>query len=291
MSRRRRGKARLACRLAWLGLGWPGLITVIAAAAEPPAGKYLSFLACPIARDTGPVTDLCFLAEHDGERYALVNPPDWGVPQLHHRVLVEGLMKDGPLVCGARAIEGRASVMTELAAECDTVLPYDEIVKGAAGGVFNSGSPAQRAHAEELLRRAQSEPRASIEPAVLDPPPPPVPIPPFDTRTLTVIYPFASTRGSGPDMVKLRDLAAYASIAKARRVSVTGYRAVSLLEDGSELAEPADLARARAQKIAGILTRLGVTPKLMQVRWEDEAIPGSGKEDWRNRKAEISIEP
>ena len=74
-------------------------------------------------------------------------------------------------------------------------------------------------------------------------------------------------------------------------MSVTGYRAVSLLEDGSELAEPVDLARARAEKIAVILTRLGVAPKLMRVRWEDAAIAGSGKEDWRNRKAEISIEP
>jgi hypothetical protein len=92
-------------------------------------------------------------------------------------------------------------------------------------------------------------------------------------------------------MVKLRDLAAYAGIAKARHVWVTGYRAVSLLEDGGELSEPADLARERAEKIAGILTRLGVTPKLMQVRWEDAAIRGSGKEDWRNRKAEISVEP
>lgn len=265
-------------------------MAVTAAAAEPP-GKYVSFLACPIARDTGPVTDLCFLAEHNGERYALVNPPDWGVPQLHHRVLVEGLVKEGPSVCGARPLEGRASVMSEISAECDTVLPYDEIVKGAAGGVFNNGSPAQRAHAEELLRRSQTEPRASIEPAVLDPPPPPVPMPPFETRTLTVIYPFASTRGSGPDMVKLRDLALYARVAGARRVAVTGYRAVSLLEDGSELIEPEVLARARAEKIAGILARLGVNSRLMQVRWEEAAIPGSGKEDWRNRKAEISIEP
>jgi hypothetical protein len=272
-------------------LVWLSLVTVVAAAAEPPAGSYVSFLACPIARDTGPVTDLCFLAEHNGEQYVLANPPDWGVPQLHHRVLVEGVVKDGPLICGARPFEGRASVMSELAPECDTVLPYDEVVKGTAGGVFNSGSPAQRAHAEELLRRMQSEPRASIEPAILDPPPPPVPVPPFEVRTLTVIYPFASTRGSGPDMVKLRDLAAYAGIAKARRVSVTGYRAVSHLEDGSELTEPSDLARARAEKIAGILTRLGVNARLMHVRWEETAIPGSGKEDWRNRKAEISIEP
>jgi outer membrane protein OmpA-like peptidoglycan-associated protein len=286
VSRKQRVKSRFRGRFAWFGL-----VAVIAAAAEPPAGKYLSFLACPIARDTGPVTDVCFLAEHNGEQYALANPPDWGVPQLHHRVLVEGLVKEGPLVCGARPFEGRTSVMSELAAECGTVLPYDEIVKGAAGGVFNSGSPAQRAHAEELLRRAQSEPRATIEPAILDPPAPPVPTLPFETRTLTVIYPFASTRGSGPDMVKLRDLAAYAGIAKARRVSVMGYRAISLLEDGSELTEPANLARARAEKIAGILVRLGVNAKLVQVRWEDAAIPGSGREDWRNRRAEISIEP
>jgi len=125
VSAKNRFRSNLTGRLAWLGLAWACLITVIAAA-EPPAGKYVSFLACPIARDTGPVTDVCFLAEHNGERYALVNPPDWGVPQLKHRVLVEGRVAAGSF-CGAITIEGRASVLPDIDNSCNTVLPFDGV--------------------------------------------------------------------------------------------------------------------------------------------------------------------
>src|SRR5580658_2167236 len=136
-----------------------GICTLTAFAclgAEPPAAA-LSFIACSIARDTGPDTDLCFIAEQDGNRYALVNPPDWGVPQLKHRVLVEGRVVSGSF-CGATPIEGRASVLPDIDNSCNTVLPFDGVIKGTAGGVFNSGSPQQRAYAQDLARRAALDP-------------------------------------------------------------------------------------------------------------------------------------
>src|ERR1700726_2388765 len=110
--RKRKGRSRqLLERVVTRGFFVCGLygLAVLASAAEPAPGTAISFLACPIARDTGPDTDLCFFAEHDGTRYALVNPPDWGVPQLKHRVLVEGHVKEGASSCGAVGIEGRAS--------------------------------------------------------------------------------------------------------------------------------------------------------------------------------------
>jgi outer membrane protein OmpA-like peptidoglycan-associated protein len=261
------------------------------AAADSPASHYVSFLACPIVRDTGPDTDVCFFTEHDGQRYALVNPPDWGVPQLHHRVLVEGMVKDGRPVCGASPLEGRASVMPEIAAECGVIMPFDEVVKGVAGGVFNNGSPQQRAYAQDLAQRAAKDPRLSIEPAILDPPEAPPAVAPFEVRKLTLIYPFGSTRAAGPDMVKLRDLAGFSRLAAAHRLSITGYQGVSLLSDGTRLEEPPELARNRAQKIAAIFARLGVTQKIMSVNWEAQPIAGTGTDDWRNRKVEISVEP
>jgi outer membrane protein OmpA-like peptidoglycan-associated protein len=262
-----------------------------AAMAEPPAGTPVSFLACPIARDTGPDTDLCFYAEHDGNRYALVNPPDWGVPQLKHRVLVEGRVSGGSLFCGAIAIEGRASVMREIDDSCAEIAPFDNIVKGVAGGVFNSGSPQQRAFAEDLARRASLDPSLSVEPAILDPPPAPAPVAPFDPRALVITYPFDSDRGPGPDMRKLQDLAEFARVAKARNVQVSGYCAVSRLSDGSELAETPAIARSRAVKIAGILNGLGVDSKVTHVRWEARPIAGTGDGDWRNRKVEVTVTP
>ncbi len=268
-----------------------GLALTLPAVGDPPSGRYVSFTACPIARDTGPDTDVCFVAEYEGERYALANPPDWGVPQLHHRVLVEGVGKDGALVCGATPLEGRASVMPEIDAQCGEILPDDAQVKGAGGGVFNSGTAQQRAYAQELARRATEDPRASIEPAILDPPPSAPSAPPYAPRQLSLIYPFGSTRAAGPDMIKVREIAQFARTAKVHRVTVIGYRAASLLSDGSELQEGADLARSRAEKIGAILTRLGVGSKVLRVSWIGQAIPGTGREDWRNRRVDISVEP
>jgi outer membrane protein OmpA-like peptidoglycan-associated protein len=266
-------------------------MAAFALAADPRPGTAVSFLACPIARDTGPDTDLCFFAEYDGVRYALVNPPDWGVPQLKHRVLVEGRVKEGAPYCGAVPIEGRASVIAELDDSCNTLLPFDGIIKGIAGGVFNSGTPQQRALAEDLARRAALDPALSIEPAIAEALPPPPPVPPFERRTLSIMYPFDSDRASGPDMIKLKELALFAKVAGARSVQVIGYRATSRLSDGSNLVERPQMAQARATKIASILAALGVDAKRSQVSWETQTIGGSGEEDWRNRKVEVSVDP
>jgi outer membrane protein OmpA-like peptidoglycan-associated protein len=264
-------------------------LSTAAAAAEPP-GTPLSFLACPVARDTGPDTDLCFFTEYKGDRYALVNPPDFGAPQLKHRVLVEARVKEGTR-CGATMIEGRVSVMPEVDPACDTLVPFDGVIKGEVGGVFNSGTPQQRAFAEDLARRAALDPRLSVEPAIGNPPPAPPPAPPFTARTLAIVYPFDSDRGAGPDMVKLKELVEYVRAAKAAHVDILGNRAVSRLSDGSELVEKSNLAEARARKIAGIMIALGVDEKIVRVRWESDAVPGKGDEDWRNRKVEVTVTP
>jgi outer membrane protein OmpA-like peptidoglycan-associated protein len=277
------GRRRIAASIIGIAAG--------IASAAPPAGTPVSFVACPVARDTGPDTDLCFFAEHDGNRYALVNPPDWGMPQLQHRVLVEGHVKDGPPVCGAIAIEGRVSVLAEIDESCSLIVPFDGVVKGESGGVFNRGTPQQRAFAEDLARRSVADPRLSLEPAILDPPPSPAPTPPFAARTLVIAYPFNSDRGSGPDMLKLKDLAAYARIAKARSIRVMGYRAISRLSDGGEMTEGAGLAQARATKVAAILGALGVDAKVTHVSWNGGALAGTGDDDWRNRKVEVEVTP
>jgi outer membrane protein OmpA-like peptidoglycan-associated protein len=270
-----------------------GCVAAFAAtvAGQPPVGAPVSFLACPIARDTGPDTDVCFLAEHEGRLYALGNPPDFGAPQLKHRVLVEGRIADAAAACGALPLVGRVSVMAEIDQACDVILPFDGVIKGAAGGVFNSGSAEQRAAAQELARRVALDPRLSVEPAILDPAPAPLPTPPFEPRTLVIWYPFDSDRGPGPDMVKLRELAIYAREAKARGVEISGYRAVSRLSDGTQLVERAFMAEARARKIAAILEGIGVGPRLLKVRWERDAIGGTGDEDWKNRKVEVTVRP
>jgi hypothetical protein len=266
-------------------LGWLAGPTVAmlagAAAAAPAIGAYVSFVGCPIARDTGPDTDLCFLAEHRGERFGLTNPPDFGNPQLKHRVLVEGRVVEGSS-CGAVRLDGRVSVLSELDPGCDQLLPYDEAVRGVAGGVFNSGSPEQRARAQDLARRAEADPALSIEPAIPDPPPPP------PVRDLTVVFPFDSDRGSGPDMLSLTALARTAK-GEGAPVEVFARRAASKLSDGQVMTERPEMGRRRAEKMAAILTGLGVSPDKVRVRWDDAPAPPAGQDDWRSRRAEIRI--
>jgi outer membrane protein OmpA-like peptidoglycan-associated protein len=267
-----------------------GILSGTAVLAAEPPGTPISFLACPVARDTGPDTDVCFFAEYKGARYVLANPPDFGSPQLKHQVLVEARVKEGTR-CGATVIEGRVSVMPEVDTACDTIVPFDGVIKGEVGGVFLSGTPQQRAFAEDLARRAAVDPRLTVVPAIENPAPPPLPAPPFTTQTLVIAYPFDSDRGPGPDMVKLKNLVDYVRVAKAKRVDILGNRATSRLSDGSEMVEKPNLAEARARKIAGIMTALGVDEKLVHVRWESDAIAGKGDEDWRNRKVEVTVTP
>lgn len=57
------------------------------------------------------------------------------------------------------------------------------------------------------------------------------------------------------------------------------------------LTESPELAETRAGKIAGILSALGVDPKVTEVSWASYAIAGKGADDRRNRKVEIAVTP
>src|SRR5687767_4567280 len=98
------------------------------AAAETPQ-QHLSFVSCPIVRDTKTVP--CWLAEYEGQTYFLtiqtdvsapVNPP-W----LGHRVLVEGVVSNEPNICGGRVLKPvTLSVLPELDGSCNTILPAED---------------------------------------------------------------------------------------------------------------------------------------------------------------------
>src|SRR5262245_22448531 len=98
---------------------------------QPPADRR-NFLACPIVRDTKTVP--CWLAEMDGELYFLGIQEDtgaaWYPPQLGHKVLVEGTVSSEPRVCGGIVLKPLVtSVMPEIEASCNTLLPAEEGVE------------------------------------------------------------------------------------------------------------------------------------------------------------------
>lgn len=250
---------------------------------QSSGGKPVSFLACPVAQDTGPNTDVCFFVEYHGQRFGLPELPDWGSPQLMHEVLVEGHTESGVRVCGGTALKGRASVMQEIDAGCNTLVPY----QGSP-----SEAPAEPLTAREkaLARQVAKDPAVSVLPAYsgFDYPRPPQP--PYKATRFAVSYPFDSDRGPALDMMSVRELAVLAMRSRAR-VDVRGFRADSRLMDGHVLEENAGMAEDRARKIAGILVGLGVSPQKIHVSWQGSAIPGSGDDDWRSRKVEIAVTP
>lgn len=274
--------------------GSAGFLTLFmsgVAAAAPAVGAAVSFVACPVARDTGPNTDLCFSTEYDGVVYALTSPPDWGAPQLKHRVLVEGVVRDGPNVCGGLPLDGRVSVLPDIDSACDRILPFDGVIVGVAGGVFNSGPAEQRARMVDLARRAQGdEPALSILPVAADPPPPAAFSPPFAARRFTLYYPFDSDRATGPDMIEVVDLVRYAVASKAQ-IRIVSRQGVSKLSNGVLLAEPSGTAMRRADKLAGIMVGLGVAPDSVTTETIATAAAPDGVEDWRDRRIELHVVP
>ena len=71
------------------------------AAAAPPAGERISFVSCPIVRDTRSVP--CWLSEYQGDLYYLTIQSDVSAavqpPLLGHQVLVEGVVSAAAPIC------------------------------------------------------------------------------------------------------------------------------------------------------------------------------------------------
>ena len=76
------------------------MISVLLFGAAQLHAENLSFVTCPIVRDTKTVP--CWLAEYKGETYYLGNQggvaQDFYPPQLNHEVLVEGVVVEGQLL-------------------------------------------------------------------------------------------------------------------------------------------------------------------------------------------------
>lgn len=241
-------------------------------AAEPPEpGTPVSFTACPVARDMGPEADLCFYFEHEGVKYGLVNPRFFGSPQLLHRVLVEGKVKEGPLLCGGIPVEGIASVMPEIDANCNTMLPADERYTID----FNPRPPGPSSG--RLAFAANPGPR---------PAPPP---PPQGPQTVDIYFDFdkgVSFRHPG----ELSSILRIARQLPARRARITGVRGAHLLSDGTLLRESEGVGRRRAEEVAGLLRGAGLDAEV-ELDWIDGEAEADGVDDWRSRRVTVVLTP
>jgi len=231
-------------------------------------GQQRSFVACPIVRDTKTVP--CFLAEYDGEVYYLGIQQDitaeFHPPQLKHEVLVEGRVAEGPRVCGGIPLKPVSiSVLKEVNLGCNTLLPPEPGIEAPAA----LRGPGPSSHPLETAR-------ASREPLT-------------GPHEFAVLYAFNDYYLDFHGDRAVTEAADYAKRIGASSVKVAGYRATSLLSNGTGLIEKAGLAERRAQNIVTVLRGLGVSGVI--VEWKSEAEPGDGLADASRRRVTILVTP
>lgn len=244
------------------------------AAAGPKPGERLSFVSCPIVRDTRSVP--CWLTEQNGELYYLTIQSDVSAevqpPMLGHQVLVEGVVSNKPRICGGVVLEPvRLSVMPERDANCSTMLPADDRYTID----FNPRPPG---------------PSGGRLAFAADPSAPPRPAPKFEGRqTIEIYFDFDKS-------VSFRhpsDLMAVLERARqigATRGTVTGVRGAHKLSDGTLLEESSGIAQRRADEVARLLAGAGLKTPLA-VATADGKSEADGVDDWRSRRVTVVLEP
>jgi hypothetical protein len=251
------------------------MLTPAVLMAEPGVGERISFVSCPIVRDTRTVP--CWLSEYDGDLYYLTIQSDVSAevqpPMLGHEVLVEGVVADSAPICGGIVLDNvRLSVMPELDANCNTMLPADDRYTID----FNPRPPGPSAG------RLAFAPGPNARPAA--PPPPPE-----GKQTVDIYFDFdkgVSFRHPGNLSAILR----LAEQLPARRITVTGVTGAHRLSDGTLLRESAAVGQRRAEEIAGLLTGAGlaVAP---DIEWTDGEAEADGVDDWQTRRVRVVLEP
>jgi hypothetical protein len=232
------------------------------------AGERLSFVACPIVRDTSTVP--CWLAEHRGQLYFLtlqtdvsapVNPP-W----LGHRVLVEGEIANEPDICGGKVLKPLAlSVLQELDASCNTMLPAEDR--------YDLTFEAPRPPGPSRGRLAFGDPTArNSAPA----------------REISLQYEFDGMVAFRHAQ-KLQQLLDAARATRAGELRITGYRSASRLSDGTVMRERESIGRERAEQVRELLRGAGLDGVKYTLRTEDRAKRPNGVDDAANRRVDVTI--
>jgi hypothetical protein len=251
-------------------LGTTALVGTAMAAAPPAAS--VTFVACPVYRDTDNGRKSgCWLATDpaSGIRYDVTQSRS--KPQMGREILVEGLLahepgQDDP--CGGTVVAPvHVSVLTST---CPSfMLPAE-------------GHPGRRFHLDPTLVLPPSD--------VVRPPLPP----PFPPRDWIIEFSYQSDFLQYQySEVILDEIARYVLASHPRRVEVIGH-AVTRTRVVSEhsLAEQSPLARARAEIVAEALRRLGVADTLMHVAWNENppAIQGDdGLPEPSRRRVDIRV--
>jgi len=238
--------------------------TIVLLLAAALAGPYLnaqnvSFVACPIVRDTE--TTPCWLAEYNGETYYLGNQggvaQDFYPPQLSHEVLVEGTIAEGPRVCGGVPLRPvKTSVLLEINRACSTILPAEDGIEAPRLAPDRNTSSWVRSEG------------------------------PGDS---TLYFDFDNDFLSLHTTTVVQLIVENFQQSKAAEIRVSSFRGSSRLSNGTVMVEQAGIAAARAAKVREILVGLGVPAAAVNVQVINDVREPDGVNDPWSRKVTLSV--
>jgi outer membrane protein OmpA-like peptidoglycan-associated protein len=234
------------------------LVVALLCAARLQA-QNLSFVACPVVRDTKTVP--CWLAEYKGETYYLGNQggvaQDFYPPQLNHEVLVEGVIVEGPRVCGGVPLRPvKTSVLLEINRACNTILPVEDGIDAP-----------ERSPSREPVSWVRSAGPADV----------------------TIFFDFDNDFLSLHTTTAVQRIADQFKQTAASSIQVTAFRGASKLSNGSVMVEQQVIGAARAAKVREILVGLGIPQTSLRVSVISEPAVADGVNDRWSRKATLSV--
>jgi outer membrane protein OmpA-like peptidoglycan-associated protein len=251
------------------------LLAACAGQAYPQQEQHKNFASCPVVQDTKTVP--CWLAEYGGELYYLGIQTDISAdfhpPYLGHKVLVEGVVSNEPRICGGVVLKPVVvSPLLEPDPSCNTILPamdkytvpFAPRPPGPSGGTLAFQTPTEQT-------------TAPLQP-------------PFAAKEFSIYYDFDAPV-SGRHAAILTQIVEYAEKIAARHVIVNGYRGATLLSDKTVLTEQQGIAKARAEEVADLLQRAGLSKAAIQVTFRNEPEPAHGINDWQSRRTTVRVEP
>ena len=237
-------------------------------------GPRKNFVSCPIVRDTASVP--CWLAEYEGELYFLTIQSDVTSPVtppwLGHRVLVEGTVSAEPRICGGIVLKPvHLSVMPELDASCNTMLPAEERYN------LTFEPPRPPGPSKGRLAFDNAPPAARPSPGALP-----------STKEFVVPYDFDALVGFNHARV-LTEILEFARAVSARDVEIVGYRGAARLSNGEVLPEDADVGKRRAEQLAMLLQGANLKSPAYKVSWQDDSAKATGIDDFAMRRAVVTV--
>jgi hypothetical protein len=219
----------------------------------------VSFVTCPIVRDTK--TAPCWLAEYNGETYYLGKQggvaQDFYPPQLNHEVLVEGVVAEGPRICGGVPLKPvKTSVFLEINRACNTILPAEDGFEAPEGAP--SRDPVSWVRAEGPL-------------------------------DVTLFFDFDNDFLSLHGTTAIQRIAEQFQQNKAAVIELRAFRGSSRLSSGTVLVENPRIAEARAGKVREILEGLGLPRSSVSVVVVNDVKAPNGVDDAWSRKVTLSV--